>query len=151
MSLRVRGSHESRKPRTQLDDRAQAEAASREELKHAEASAEAAFAALDKTVTKVLEELRNAVYPECEVRTDHAQLRWLLGIQPPHGKRQPEPFDPVIIVAPLFNAAGATTRLQCESTFTDAFHERRSRGRVERTADLSPAALGEALIKLHRR
>lgn len=139
------------KMRAELEKQARANAAAHKQSEHAAANAEAAFAALDKMVVTVLQELHGAVYPECEVRTDQEQLRWLVGIQPPHGTRRPEPFEPVIIVAPLFNATGATARLQCESTYADAFRERRSRGRVERTADLSPAALGEALIRLHRR
>lgn len=139
------------KARAVLDGQTQAEAALSERSLRADSRTESEFAALDKMVTEVLQELRAAAYPECEVRKDVPRLRWLLGIEPPTRTHDAPLFDPVIIVAPLFDAEGATARLQCESTFAAAYREQRARGRVERTVDLSPEALVEALRRLHRR
>lgn len=139
------------KARAVLEGQTLAEAASSERSQRADARAESEFAALDKMVTRVLWELRAAAYPECEVRKDVPRLRWLLGIELPTRRHDATLFDPVIVVAPLYDADGSSARLQCESTFAAAFRERRARGRVERTADLSPEALAEALRKLHRR
>ncbi len=133
-----------------LDDEAHAAATANARREGSAARAEAAFADLDKMVHRVLTALRDAAYPECEVRPDVPRLRWLLGINAP-GRPHDQPlFEPVIVVAPVFDVDGATARLQCESTFADAFRERRARGRVERTADLTSDALAVALRKLHR-